>query len=298
MATIAFIGLGKMGSGMAGRLAAAGHQLRVFNRTESRTVELVRAGAVACRTPAEACAGVSAVFAMTADDDSSQAVWSGETGVFAADLRPGTFAVECSTLSHDWVLELAGLAGARGLRYVDAPVTGLPAAAASGSLTLLVGAESADLGAVRPLLEPLSNRILHFGSVGAGTVYKLMINLVGAVQIASAAEGLALAERAGLPLRAVVEAIGLGQAASPQVVRNSERMAQGNHEHDVVFTPALRLKDVAYALRLARKLGQGTPFGDAALTLLERCCAEGHARANESVIFETVRTLDAPARQL
>jgi 3-hydroxyisobutyrate dehydrogenase len=211
--------------------------------------------------------------------------------VLAGRPAPRAFAIECSTLSHDWVLELAGAAASAGLRYLDAPVTGLPAAAAAGELTLLVGADYTDLRDARPLLTPLSDRVLHFGAVGAGTAYKLMVNLMGAVQIAAAAEGMALAERAGLSPAFVADAIALGQAASPQVVRNTRRMAEDDHERNVVFTPALRLKDVEYGLALARKLGVATPFGDVAAALLHRLCAEGHAQANESKIIDVARSL-------
>jgi 3-hydroxyisobutyrate dehydrogenase len=289
MAAIAFIGLGKMGHGMAGRLLAAGHDVRVFNRTRSRAAALERAGARVCGSPAEACADVSAVFSMTADDVSSRSVWTGPEGVLTAALSPGVFTIECSTLSHDWVLELSAAARSRGCRYIDAPVTGLPEAAAAGRLTLLVGADESDLADAGVLLEPIAERVLRFGPVGAGTAYKLMINLVGAIQIASAGEGMAIAERAGLSLSVVADAIALGQAASPQVVRNTRRMAAGDHDENVVFTPALRLKDVEYALALARKLGVASPFGDVAADLLRQLCARGDADANESKIFEISR---------
>jgi 3-hydroxyisobutyrate dehydrogenase len=294
MATVAFLGLGNMGRGMATRLVGAGHEVRVFNRTRARTEALAREGARVCATPADACAGAGAVFSMTADDHSSGAMWRGPSGALAARLAPRAFAIECSTLSHDWVLALASEAGALGLRYIDAPVTGLPDMAAAGTLTFLVGAELADLADVRPLLGPLSKEILHFGGVGAGTAYKLMINLVGAVQIASAAEGMAIAERAGLSLSSVADAIALGQAASPQVVRNARRMAAGDHDANVVFTPALRLKDVEYGLALARKLGVASPFGEVAAGLLRRLCAQGDANVNESKIFELARAAPAP----
>jgi 3-hydroxyisobutyrate dehydrogenase len=210
-------------------------------------------------------------------------------GALAADLKPGTFAIECSTLSHDWALKLANAASARKLRYIDAPVTGLPAAAAAGALTLLVGASAGDLQSARPLLDAFSQRIIHFGPVGSGTIYKLMINMIGAVQIASAAEGMALAQSAGLDLSQVADAIAQGQAASPQVVRNVRRMAENNHDRDVVFTPALRLKDVQYALQLAQKLGVGSAFGEVAAMLLRKLCERGDAETNESKIIEVVR---------
>jgi 3-hydroxyisobutyrate dehydrogenase len=293
--SVAFIGLGNMGLGMTQRLLAAGHDLRVYNRTRSKALPLERAGARVCETPREACNAAEAVIAMTADDASSRSVWLGPDGVLAARLAPEAFAIECSTLSQDWVLELASKAQARDLRYLDAPVTGLPEHAANGTLTLLVGAEAADLKAATPLLGAISKRIQRFGGVGTGTAYKLIINMIGAVQIASVAEGMALAEKAGLNLEIVAEAIATGQAASPQVVRNSRRMVDNDHEENVVFTPVLRLKDVEYALQLARTLGIGSPFGELAAREFRELCHLGHTRANESKIIEVARA-QTPAR--
>ena len=197
MTTVAFLGLGNMGRGMAGRLLDAGHEVRVWNRSPDRAVALAARGAVACDTPRSAVEGADAVFAMVADDDASRRIWFGADGVLAAGFPSGALAVECSTLSHDWVLELGRRCEQRGLRYIDCPVTGLPEAAARGALTLLVGAAEADLGCARPLLDAISTELIHFGPVGTGTAYKLLINLMGAVQIAAAAEGFAVAEKAG-----------------------------------------------------------------------------------------------------
>lgn len=288
MTTVAFIGLGKMGLGMAQRLLRAGHDLRIYNRTSSKASGL-KGNMRVCETPREACDGVDGVIAMTADDASSRSVWLGPNGILAAQVAPRAFAIECSTLSHDWVMELATEAHARDLRYIDAPVTGLPEHAAAGTLTLLVGAEVADLAAARPLLSAISERILRFGDVGSGTAYKLIINMIGAVQIASLAEGLALAERSSLDLATVAEAVVTGQAASPQVVRNVRRMVENDHEQNVVFTPVLRLKDVDYALQLAQRLGIGTPFGQLAAHQLRHLRDLGHTRANESKIIEVSR---------
>ena len=282
------LGLGKMGSGMAARLAGAGHSLAVYNRTVSRAEPLAKLGARIADTPRSAAQKADVIIGMTADDESSRALWLGEHGALAAENAPDALAIECSTLSHDWVLELAGHVRGRGFRYVDSPVTGLPDAAAAGTLTLLVGAEAADLDAARPVFASLATRILHFGAVGQGTVYKLMVNLLGAVQIASAAEGLALAEAAGLDSRLVADAVATGQAASPQVVRNLRRFVAADHS-TVNFTPALRLKDVEYALRLARKLGTSHAFGEVAAQLYRRLCASGYAADNESRIIDLVR---------
>lgn len=289
MATIAFLGLGSMGAGMAQRLLQSGHDLRVYNRTSAKAAALERAGARRYPTPREACTDAEAVFAMTADDTSSRSVWLGPDGALAARLAPRAFAIECSTLSRDWVRELAAQARARGLRYLDAPVTGLADNAAAGTLTLLVGADPADLDAARPLLDVVANRIVHFGAVGSGTAYKLIVNLIGAVQIASLAEGMALAEKAGLDLETVANAIATGQAASPQVVRNARRIVDDDHDRNVLFTPLLRLKDVRYALELAEELGLHAPFGRVAAAQVQQLIDLGYSQLNESKIIEVAR---------
>ncbi len=289
MSSVAFIGLGRMGRGMAARLVAAGHTVVVHNRTREKAADLLAAGARWAGSPAEAAAGAEAVLVMVSDDAASRSVWLGSDGVLAGDPAPDALAIECSTLSHDWVRELSAAVAAKGLRYLDCPVTGLPDAAAVGQLTLLVGGEPADVEAAQQLLRPLSVDQVHFGPVGAGTAYKLVINLMGAVQIAAAAEGMAMAERAGLDLDLVAATIAAGQAASPQVVRNTRRMVAGDHGTDVVFSGHLRRKDAAYGVRLAQALGVGAPFGRVALDGLDALVAAGLGDQNESSIIEVAR---------
>lgn len=287
---VTFLGLGSMGAGMAARIAAAGHALSVYNRTAERTAPFVKLGARIAASARDAAQHADVIIGMTADDESARAIWLGDQGALAAQNAPDALVIECSTLSHDFVLELAERVRARGFRYVDAPVTGLPDAAAAGTLTLLVGAAPADLDAARPIFASLAARVLHFGLVGQGTVYKLMVNLMGAVQIASAAEAVALANRAGLDLRLVADAIASGQAASPQVVRNVRRFVADDHGGPISFTPALRLKDIEYALRLARKLGVPSEFGAVAAGVYRRLCEQGYAHASESRIMDAMRS--------
>lgn len=294
MARIAFLGLGRMGSGMASRLLAAGHDLTVWNRSAGRARPLVVAGARLADSPAAASEGADVVVAMVADDAASERVWLGEDGVLAGAPAAGALAIECSTLSAGWVRELAGAVRAAGMRYLDAPVTGLPDAAAQGALTLLVGADTDDLAAAGPVLEPLARHVEHFGGVGAGTAYKLIVNLMGAVQVAGAAEGLAMAQRAGLDLTQVVRVLATGQAASPQVVRNAQRMVAGDHDQRVTFSGRLRRKDTDYALRLADALDLGVPLGEVALAGLDALLASGLGEANESAVIEVARNRPRP----
>lgn len=273
MAKVGFIGLGRMGHGMAGRYLDAGFTVAVFNRSKAKAEDLIARGARWASSPAEAADGADAVVTMVADDEASRAVWLGKDGA-ATTMKPGVLAIECSTVSHQHALDMAHELRGRGLVYIDCPVTGLPQAAASGKLTLLVGADAADLERARPYLAPIGNVVRHFGAVGSGTVYKLINNLMGAVQIASLAEGVAMAEQAGLDMNLVAEAMATGAVASPQVIRHSKRMVARDFS-GASFTAALRHKDAAYAVKLAESLlADPPPVGRAAVEAYARAKTE------------------------
>jgi 3-hydroxyisobutyrate dehydrogenase-like beta-hydroxyacid dehydrogenase len=256
---------------MAGRYLDAGFSLKVWNRSRSKADDLVARGAEWANSPMRAAEDADAVVTMVADDEASREVWLGEKGVLAS-WKPHRLAIECSTVSYGHACDLGRQLGWRKISYIDCPVTGLPDAAASGKLTLLVGAAPPDLVKARPFLDPLGV-IRHFGPVGSGTAYKLINNLMGAIQIAGLAEGLAMAEQAGLEMNLVVEAIQSGVTASPQVLRYSERMARRDFS-DATFTAALRHKDAAYAVTLAESLLSGEPsMGRAALQVYQRAKA-------------------------
>ena len=273
MTRVAFIGLGRMGHGMAGRYLNAGFTVSIWNRSKVKAEDLIARGAKWATSPEDAAIDADAVVTMVADDEASRAVWLGPAGA-AANMKSGTLAIECSTVSYQHTLDMARELGGRGLIYIDSPVTGLPDAAAAGKLTLLVGAESTDLDRARPYLVPLSSTIRHFGAVGSGTVFKLINNLMGAVQIASLAEGIAIAEQAGLDMKLVAESLSTGAVASPQVVRHSKRMVARDFS-GASFTASLRHKDAAYAVRLAEALLPAVPVGRAALAAYEAATANG-----------------------
>src|SRR5262245_62783282 len=267
MPRVAFIGLGRMGHGMAGRYLDAGFDVAVWNRSKAKADALIARGAHWAASPKEAALGADAVVTMVADDEASRTVWLGKDGA-APSMKAGALAIECSTVSHAHALDMARELRSRGLVYIDCPVTGLPQAAAEGKLTLLVGADAADLDRAKPYLAPIGDVVRHFGAVGTGTVFKLINNLMGAVQIASLAEGVAMAEQAGLDMNLVAEALSTGAVASPQVIRHSKRMVARDFS-GASFTAALRHKDAAYAVRLAEELLPGVPVSRAALAAYE-----------------------------
>jgi 3-hydroxyisobutyrate dehydrogenase len=273
MTNVGFIGLGRMGHGMAGRYLDAGFTVAVWNRSKAKAENLIARGARWASSPADAADGAEAIVTMVADDEASRAVWLGKDGAAAA-MKPGSLAIECSTVSHQHALDVARELRGRGLVYIDCPVTGLPQAAAAGKLTLLVGADAADLDRAKPYLAPIGDVVRHFGAVGTGTVFKLINNLMGAVQIASLAEGIAMAEQAGLDMNLVAEGLATGAVASPQVIRHSKRMVARDFS-GASFTSALRHKDAAYAVKLAETLlGTAPLVGHAAVEAYARAKAE------------------------
>ncbi len=283
MAKIAFLGLGKMGSGMAGCLLGAGHELRVWNRSAERAEPLAAKGARIAASPAEAAAGADAVFSMVADDEASERLWLAEDGALAT--ASGALAIECSTISHEHVGRLAEAAVARGCAYLDCPVNGPPSAAASGELILLVGASQEDLERARPLLEVISASILHFGAVGTGTAFKLINNLLGAVHIASIAEAAHLARKLKLDTETLIAAVETGPCASPHVKRMIRPMAEGRLADQFGLAIGLREKDSRYCLGMAEAFQTGLSVGEAAYAWY-RLAAETLADHDDSAMLQ------------
>lgn len=286
MAKIAFLGLGNMGRGMASNLLAAGHSLTVFNRTPDSARELEREGAIAAATPAKAAAEAEVVISMVTGDNASRAVWLGEDGVLTAQLRPDVFAIESSTVSRKWLLELAAAAAAKGLRFLDCPVAGRPDVAAAGQLAIFAGGERADLAALTNVLMSFGKSIVHFGPVGSGIAFKLIYNVMGAIQVAALAEAMAGCSAAGIDLFAASEAFTNGGTGSPHVRRHAPAMANHRYDRPVQFTPLGRIKDLSYGIDLATQLHCQSLIGSAARVLFQRMIDGGYGESNDTELFE------------
>lgn len=288
MAKIAFLGLGKMGIGMAGRLLAAGNEVSVWNRSADKGASLAAKGAIVASSPAEAAENSDAVFSMVADDTASERVWLADDG--ALTTAPSTaLTIECSTISHDHVGRLAQAANAKGCRYVDCPVNGPPSAAAAGELVLLVGASTVDLEQAHPLLEIISSSVLHFGDVGTGTAFKLINNLLGAVHIASIAEAVHLAHMLELDRETLVAAVESGPCASPHVKRMIRPMVEGRSADQFGLAIGLREKDSRYCLDMVKALNTGMSVGDAAYQWY-RLASESVADQDDSALLQVTTT--------
>ena len=287
--TVAFIGLGGMGIGMAHNLLRAGCDLVVCSRTPAKAEPLLAAGARLAHSPREAAVNADLIISMVGDDADSRAVWQGDNGALTGQIRANCIAIECSTLSLGWVRELDHACGAANVQFIDCPVTGGRAGAEAGALTLLVGAADRALVEARPVLEAMSRRIIHFGAVGSATAYKLVANLMVGVQAAALAEGLALAQKAGLKMDLVLDGLTSGAASSPVVKAYAARMAAGEHEEPIQFVLRWVHKDLVYAGQLAEGLGQMTPTLTAATALFQQAALQSGAEKNVTAVIETLR---------
>ncbi|RMG98684.1 MAG: NAD(P)-dependent oxidoreductase [Deltaproteobacteria bacterium] len=273
MRRLAFLGLGTMGHGMVRNLLAAGHRVHGWNRTPSRAADLDgtdgfrRAG-----TPAEAAAGAEVVFACLSNDDALRDVLF-EQGVLDV-MDEGASFVDCGTTSLDLTAEIARRSAERGVRFVDAPVTGSKLGAEGGSLTFMVGGAEADVAALTDLFEAMGRCVVHVGtSPGAGQAAKVCLNMTQAVMLEGIVEGLVLARRLGVGLDEMLTIFensaarsGIGGFKAPYLLRGD-------------FTPHFRLdlmhKDLHLAAAEAARRRIPLPAARTVLSLYDQANAEG-----------------------
>lgn len=283
---IAFLGLGIMGAGMARQLLHKGFPLTVFNRHSEKTKPFVAEGARSAATPVAAAAQADVIISMVADYHASRALWLGENGALAA-ARPGVVCIECSTVSVGWVRELAAAARQQGCGFLDAPVTGSKAQAASGELTFIVGGETATLNQVRPVLEAMSKAILPLGPEGSGALLKLINNFVCGVQASALAEAIAMIENGGLDRTKALELLTNGAPGSPLVKTLAARMTLPDYTPQ--FLLRLMAKDLEYAIQEGANHAVPLETAAAALKVFQRGIATDHGEQDMSAIVEQFR---------
>nr|KIS30740.1 3-hydroxyisobutyrate dehydrogenase [Novosphingobium sp. P6W] len=285
---VAVLGLGIMGSGMAKQLLAAGFEVAVWNRSADKAGPLADAGARVGSTPGGAAKGADVVVAMLADDAVSHAVWTGEDGAFAA-MGEGAIAIDSSTLTGGWVAELAALAEARGIRFLEAPVTGSRDQAAQGALRFLVGGDDEVLAAARSVFEAMGSAVVHLGPVGSGATVKLANNFLCGVQAASLAEAVALFEKQGLDVEQAMSILTDGAPASPLLKAVSRRML--DRAYDPHFLVPLMGKDLGYAGQALAEVGIASAIAAAARQRFLEAEDAGYGNKDIASIVEPLRSV-------
>jgi 3-hydroxyisobutyrate dehydrogenase-like beta-hydroxyacid dehydrogenase len=280
---IGFIGLGIMGSRMAANLMKHDYSLVVFNRTPAKGEALRKAGATVAESPAQLAPQVNVLFTMLSEPDAIEHVALGPDG-FLDHLPSNSIWVNSSTVNPSFSREMATEATKRGVRFVDAPVSGSAPVAADAKLVFWVGGEDSVVGRIRPLLLCLGTRIVHLGPVGSGSAMKLLVNLLLGVGMAAFAEALTLGEGLGLPARVIFDAL-TGMPQVPPFV-NAKRKNMEGHTYEAQFPLAWMQKDLHLASLSGYESGVALPLTNSAKELYRLAMEYGHGREDFSAIYE------------
>ena len=289
MAKIAFLGLGVMGFPMAGHIAAAGHDVTVYNRTSAKAEAWVaQHGGAHAATPAAAAGGADFVFCCVGDDPDVLAVALGDDGAIPA-MKPGAVFIDNSTISADVARQLYAAGQELGVMTLDAPVSGGQAGAENGKLTVMVGGDDAGFAAALPVMQCYGARVVHMGTAGQGQQAKMVNQICIAGLVQSLSEGLNFAIEAGLDTDKLLEAISGGAAQSWQMVNRGHTMVKG--EFDFGFAVDWMRKDLRICIEEAKRNGAPLPVTEIVAGYYAELSANGHGRNDTSSL---IRRLTKP----
>lgn len=289
--TIAFIGLGHMGAPMAHNLLKSGHALRVYDLVPAAVQGLVQAGAQAAESAADAVSGCQVVISMLPASRHVEGLYLGSAGLLQS-IAPNALVLECSTIAPESARKVAVAASQRGVRMLDAPVSGGTGGAKAGTLTFIVGGAAADLDAARPYLEAMGKNIFHAGDAGAGQVAKICNNMLLGILMAGTAEALALGVANGLDPATLSEIIAKSSGRNwatelynpwPGIMAH----APASNGYAGGFGVDLMLKDLGLAAEASMHAGATTPLGELARNLYALHSAQGQGHLD----FSSIQTL-------
>jgi 2-hydroxy-3-oxopropionate reductase len=288
MSRIAFIGLGIMGSPMAANLVKAGHTVTGFNLTQPAIDKLVADGGRAAASIAEAVAEAEVVITMVPADPQVEEVILGEGGVLE-NAKPGTLVIDMSSITPQTSIKVAEAAAAKGIRTLDAPVSGGEAGAIEAVLSIMVGGSAADFAEAKPLFDVLGTTVIHVGPAGAGQTVKAANQLIVAVNIQVVAEAVVFLENAGVDLPAALDVLAGGLAGSTVLNRKKANMV------DRQFAPGFRIdlhhKDMGIVTAAARAVEAPLPVGSLVAQLVASARANGDGSLDHSALLRGVERL-------
>ncbi|HET9899961.1 MAG TPA: 2-hydroxy-3-oxopropionate reductase [Actinomycetes bacterium] len=288
MTTVAFVGLGIMGAPMAGHLVDAGFDVIGVNRSPEKVQELVERGGRGADNIADAAREADVVAVMVPDSPDVQEVLAGDGGVFDT-AKPGTLVIDFSSIRPDVTADLAAQAKEKGLRILDAPVSGGQAGAEAATLSIMVGGEEADFDAARPVLDAVGKTIVHVGPNGSGQTVKAANQLIVAGNIQLLAEAVAFLEAYGVDTKAALTVLGGGLAGSKVLDQKGENMLARS------FQPGFRIelhdKDLGIVTSAAREAGVVIPLGAVVAQLMAAAKANGDGGLDHSALLRGVLRL-------
>ena len=284
---IGFLGLGIMGSPMAGHLARAGHAVTVYNRSAAKAAQWVeKNGGRSAASPALAATGADVVLMCVGNDDDIRAVALGADGALAA-MKSGTTLVDHTTASASVAREVYAAAKTRGVRFLDAPVSGGQAGAENGKLTIMVGGDADAFALAEPVLATYAKAVTLMGGSGAGQLTKMVNQICIAGLVQALSEGINFAARAGLDVERVLDVIGKGAAQSWQMDNRGKTMAAD--QFDFGFAVDWMRKDLAICLAESRNNGAALPVSAVVDQFYARIQARGGGRWDTSSLIRLLR---------
>lgn len=287
MAKIAFLGMGVMGAPMAGHLAQAGHEVTVYNRTaEKAEIWAKTYGGHHAATPAQAANGAEFVFACVGNDDDIKAVTLGEDGAFAS-LSEGAIFIDNTTASADVARTLSQEAKARGVGFLDAPVSGGQAGAENGKLTVMVGGDAADFEKAEPLMKCYGAKVTFMGGSGAGQLTKMVNQICIAGLVQGLSEALNFGQKAELDMEKVIDVISGGAAQSWQMVNRGNTMVEG--AFDFGFALDWMRKDLAICFAEALRNGASLPVTEIVSGYYDTLSEQGFGRNDTSALIRLLK---------
>ena len=291
MTSIAFIGLGNMGAGMAANLAKAGHAVQAFDLSAAALDRAAAGGCVKAASAAQAVAAADTVITMLPAGGAVRTVWANEIVPHA---KPGALAIDCSTIDVESARVVAAAAVKAGLRAADAPVSGGIMAADAGTLAFMVGCASGDYADVEAILTPMARVVIHAGASGAGQAAKICNNMLLGISMIGVCEAFALAEKLELdPMRFFdIASKSSGQCWSLTTYcpwPGGVESAPSNRNYEGGFLTALMSKDLKLAQEAAAKSGAATPLGAQAQALYALFEAQGYGQKDFSAILQLMR---------
>ena len=290
MARIAFIGLGHMGGGMAPNLAKAGHDVRAFDLVAEAVEKVKEAGCGVASSAADAVRDADVVITMLPAAQHVRKVFHDDV---APNAKKGALLIDCSTIDVASAREVGEALNALGFDFVDAPVSGGIAAAAAGTLALMVGGTDAQFERARPFLEPMAKAVIHAGELGAGQAAKICNNMILGATMAATCEGFALAKKLGLNLQTFFDISSKASGQSWSMTSYCPVPGVGpetpaDHDYEGGFAAALMLKDLKLAADAARSVGAYTPMGGEAEELYQRFVDRGGATKDFSGLIKMI----------
>lgn len=280
---IGFIGLGIMGGRMAANLQQSGHDLIIHNRTRAKADALVAQGATWAGSPAKVAAQVGLLVTMLANPEAVLEVALGDHG-FLDQLKTGALWMDCSTVNPSFSRQMADEAAARGIRFVDAPVSGTAGPAEQAQLIFLVGGEQGDVEACQPLFEAMGRETIHVGGHGMGSALKMVNNLLLGTAMATFAEGVALGHSLGIPFQLLMDVLPGSPVVAPFVTGKQPKIEAGQYEPD--FPLKWMRKDLQLAAITAYEANVPLPTVNAAKELFALAAADGFGEQDFSSICQ------------